>query len=336
MCQDNLSLGHIDFSTVASNLRCQVYAIRQVDRLEVQKIAGKIIPAVATTTAAVAGLVCLEVLKIAAERVRAKRMNKLHNKPSLEKLDSRHQGVVATVMDAAKKWVRVDAKEAFLAPSGAERERLLLRFRNSFLNLARPLFAFSQPVEVEFFSAGGSEFSMWSTIDVRLIALQCHVSRLIIPMHPPYPQINRNADKLTIAEIESFLARRFNVQLQSVSLGDILLYADFMPDSCGDKKISALIRSIVENDATESDEGVDDGRRPHTDSERVSFPLTSFVDLNVVCIDADGVDVRLPLLRVSLPSTSAVGKEGAGSDMKDKSKRPFSKFKSWFEKKKTG
>lgn len=42
------------------NLRATVYSIETADRLKTKKIAGKIVPAIATTTAAVAGLVSLK------------------------------------------------------------------------------------------------------------------------------------------------------------------------------------------------------------------------------------------------------------------------------------
>jgi ubiquitin-activating enzyme E1-like protein 2 len=55
---------HVDFITAAANLRASCYKIKEGDRLEVKRIAGKIIPAIATTTAAVAGLVSLELIKV--------------------------------------------------------------------------------------------------------------------------------------------------------------------------------------------------------------------------------------------------------------------------------
>ncbi|CAM9431308.1 unnamed protein product [Chrysoparadoxa australica] len=73
--KDDDSNGHIDFVTAASNLRALCYGIAPADRLQTKRIAGKIIPAIATATAVVAGLVCVELIK----QVQKKPMDQFKN-----------------------------------------------------------------------------------------------------------------------------------------------------------------------------------------------------------------------------------------------------------------
>ena len=106
---------HIDFITACSNLRAINYAIEPADKFKTKLIAGKIIPALATTTATVTGLVYLELYKI-------------------------------------------------------NQDKKLEDFKNAFVNLALPLFAFSEPVGVKTTEVetknGEWNLSIWDRIDV--------------------------------------------------------------------------------------------------------------------------------------------------------------------------
>jgi ubiquitin-activating enzyme E1 len=61
--KDNDKNHHIDFITSATNLRAWNYFIKPATRQKVRMVAGRIIPAIATTTASITGFIELEIYK---------------------------------------------------------------------------------------------------------------------------------------------------------------------------------------------------------------------------------------------------------------------------------
>ena len=51
---------HIDFIFACSNIRARNYNLKEIDKLKLKMIAGRITPALAITTAAITGIVCLQ------------------------------------------------------------------------------------------------------------------------------------------------------------------------------------------------------------------------------------------------------------------------------------
>lgn len=105
--KDDDSNHHIDFITAASNLRAANYEITQADKHKTKLIAGKIIPAIATTTALAVGLVCLELYKV-----------------------------------SFTKYFLYEADDQIIDGKNKVED-----YKNGFVNLALPFFGFSEPIE---------------------------------------------------------------------------------------------------------------------------------------------------------------------------------------------
>ena len=62
--KDNDDNHHINFIMLMSNLRAKNYQIKECDFLKTKEIAGNIIPAIASTTASITGLACIQIYNI--------------------------------------------------------------------------------------------------------------------------------------------------------------------------------------------------------------------------------------------------------------------------------
>ena len=89
-----------------------------------------------------------------------------------------------------------------------------------------------------------------------------------------------------------------------MSVRDVLLYADFLPGSeeILDLPLDALMKRMEENELAEREAESEDPRSMGGDLEPGLSLLTtdaySFIDLEVVCVDGMGSDLKLPSVRV--------------------------------------
>jgi len=130
----------MEFVFAAANLRAENYRIATADRLKVKQVAGRIAPAIATTTCLVSGLACLELYKLASER-----------KTAIASANPKGHGEAAC--------------------SEKEDPGRISRYRNNFVNLALPLLAASEPAKATI--VGGEEgearsgFTVWDCVEMQ-------------------------------------------------------------------------------------------------------------------------------------------------------------------------
>ena len=147
--KDDDSNFHIDFITAASNLRARNYTIKEADRHRTKQIAGKIIPAIATTTAMVTGLVCLELLKLLQAR-------------SIRDMPPRRAAEMRAVSPPTAR------SAVHSSTSSAQPEKRIDDYKNAFANLALPFISFSEPIAApkNKMGSGGPEWTLWDRFDI--------------------------------------------------------------------------------------------------------------------------------------------------------------------------
>ncbi|KAK4534451.1 hypothetical protein CDCA_CDCA02G0476 [Cyanidium caldarium] len=207
------------FVTAASNLRASNYAIPPADMHKSRGIAGRIIPAIATTTALVAGLVNVELIKLAQLR------RLLRNGPAR---------VLASSTLARDSLT--DEGERRLA-AGVDRAQLLSRFKDGFVNLALPLFAFSEPAAAPLqpMTAGGERtFSLWDRLEV-----------------------DAHGTDLTLGEFLALFERQYGLTLTMLSCGVAILYSGWLaPKKAAERRAMRMVevaRSVGKLEVRDTD-----------------------------------------------------------------------------------
>eukprot|EP00268_Persea_americana_P018202 TRINITY_DN1900_c0_g1_i7.p1 TRINITY_DN1900_c0_g1~~TRINITY_DN1900_c0_g1_i7.p1 ORF type:complete len:1072 (-),score=180.51 TRINITY_DN1900_c0_g1_i7:554-3769(-) len=157
---------HMDLIAGLANMRARNYSIPEVDKLKAKFIAGRIIPAIATSTAMATGLVCLELYKVVAGG---------------HKLED---------------------------------------YRNTFANLALPLFSMAEPVPPKLIKHQDMSWTVWDRWIIR--------------------------ENLTLKELLQWLKNK-GLNAYSISCGTCLLYNSMFPRHRDrmDRKVADLAREIA-------------------------------------------------------------------------------------------
>ncbi|KAL3654890.1 E1 ubiquitin-activating protein [Castilleja foliolosa] len=157
---------HMDMVAGLANMRARNYSIPEVDKLQAKFIAGRIIPAIATSTAMATGLVCLDLYKV---------------------IDGHHK---------------------------------LEDYRNTFANLALPLFSMAEPVPPKIIKHRDTSWTVWD--------------RWIVKDNP------------TLRELLQWLKNK-GLNAYSISFGSCLLYNSMFPRHKDrmDRKLVDLVKDIA-------------------------------------------------------------------------------------------
>lgn len=177
---------------------------------QTKKIAGRIIPAIATTTAVVAGLASLELLKLA-------RRDLFYEEEAVSSAERAEAAAAEGDDDEGEQALEIRRVRRHKPPLEA--------YRNAFVNLAGPFFALTEPVEAPPIALGeqGEVYNIWDRLE-------------LVPKK-----------ELTLRGLLDHAREHFGLQVTSVTLhGSKILYADFMhgeEDPVFDRTVAELVES---------------------------------------------------------------------------------------------
>uniref|UniRef100_A0A7S2V873 Ubiquitin-activating enzyme E1 C-terminal domain-containing protein n=1 Tax=Fibrocapsa japonica TaxID=94617 RepID=A0A7S2V873_9STRA len=200
----------------ASNLRARNYSIPEADLHRSRLIAGKILPAIATTTALVTGLVCLELLKL----------------------------------------MRASGPGAPATPLAA--------YKNGFVNLALPLFTFSEPYPPATTKAmvKGKEWN-WSAWD----------------------RIDMDIGNVTLKEFIAHFEEKFSLEVTMLSHGVSILFSFFASKKKVQQRMPMKMTEVV----------------TAVTGKEVDTSTQKYMIFEVICSDLEtGEEVEVPYVRFKL------------------------------------
>jgi ubiquitin-activating enzyme E1 len=214
--KDDDSNFHIDFINAAANLRASNYQIGNCDRQKTKMIAGKIIPAIATTTAMITGAVTAEIYKFA-------------------------QG-----------YTDIES------------------FRNAFINLALPLFLFSEPTEV----------NKIKSKDYDPIAM-CQ-TKSIPEGYTIYDKTLVDIGSVTLKEMFEFLEKKFNIEVTLASAGKYIIYNAYLPGNKQKERLTMKVEEVYNLVA---------------EQPLIASKKHLQIDLGGTCKDVEDCDFQMPQVK---------------------------------------
>jgi ubiquitin-activating enzyme E1 len=233
--KDDDTNGHVAFVTAASNLRAIAYGISPVDAMETRRVAGRIVPAMITTTALVSALSCIELVKL--------------------------------IQRAELKW-----------------------YRNAFVNLALPFFAFTSPLPAEKVQGlHGLTFTIWDKISIHETEKQSLNGGITLRQ-----VLRRIKKKAQIGEEK--------VEISNVSYGPYMLYANFLHENDNEVLDTSLQQLVEDAVGSEDIEDMDRGEsrtEEQIEEEVKALKRRLFLDFTVIVEDPDtGEEGELPPVRL--------------------------------------